>query len=77
MKKMALVVALAVLVSGCAQVRSARDSAASATREANDIEAETWQMLTCNMSLGGLYRNVEEDLRKAALDYCLKEAAPE
>ena len=66
----ALAAVMVVVVSGCAQVERASSSVADVKRQANDIQAELWQMEACDLSLGGIHRNLSAALKRAVLKHC-------
>jgi len=69
MRSLALAAVLAVC-TGCTQVSTGLNAAADQKRQANDIQAEVWQMEACDLSLGGINRNLSADLQRAVLKHC-------
>lgn len=72
-----LVAVSVALVCGCAQAEQATTSGAAIKAQANDQQARIFTLMACDLSLGGLRREVPPVLKQAVLEHCLQADAPD
>lgn len=76
MTRIAVLLAVAAVCAGCAQADFAVNYVEDKRVQQNDLQARVWQLMSCDLSLGGVRRELDPIMKRAVLEHCLQEAAP-